>query len=162
MRWVIGYLLLWLAALVLIWNLAASSLLPEWLSAHPVPLYCALMGALGGVVYCLRAVYLNRSVHKRWDADWQVWYFLRPLVSLLVGGVSFLFLHAGLLVLDAGDASNQQTHGYLALAFIAGLNVDRFLARLEDLAQSKLGIQPSRVAAGSGQSEGSEGSRESS
>lgn len=107
---------------------------------------CAAVGALGGCLYCLRAVYLNKSVHKRWDSDWHVWYFLRPLTSAICGGASYLLLSAGLILLEAGTKSGASHVGYFALAFIAGLNVDRFVARIEDLAESAWGIEKSRAS----------------
>ena len=35
--------------------------------------------------------------------------------------------------------------GFLALAFIAGLNVDKFIAKVEDIAQASWGIEKSRA-----------------
>lgn len=67
-------------------------------------------------------------------------------MSLIVGVVAYVFLSAGLLVLDASRSDTQSTFGFLALAFIAGLNVDRFLVRLEEIAFSTWGIKPSRSA----------------
>ncbi|WP_350204955.1 hypothetical protein [Ekhidna sp.] len=100
------------------------------------------MGSLGGILYCLRGVYLNKSVHKRWDKDWHVWYYLRPLTSLISGLVSSIFLRAGLLVLDAVEG--EMSFGYLAVAFIAGYNVDNFLKKIEDVAKTIWGIDKSR------------------
>jgi hypothetical protein len=108
-----------------------------------------MAGAYGGVVYCLRGIYLNASVRKTWDATWIPWYIIRPVVSFVVGGVSYLFLRAGLFVLESTRQPESSDVGFLALAFIAGLNVDRFLAKLEDVAKATWGIRPSRTAEGS-------------
>ncbi len=142
---VISYLIVFVATLGSLWILELRSLLPPWIVPYLLVYNCVLMGGLGGVVYCLRAVYLNRSVHNRWNANWTVWYILRPLVSSVVGGVAYVILRAGLLVLEAERASESVPFGFLALAFIAGFNVDRFLARLEEIAQSVWGIRPSRT-----------------
>jgi hypothetical protein len=56
-----------------------------------------------------------------------------------------LFLKAGLLVLDATQNENANLLGFYALAFIAGLNVDNFMKKLEDIAQATWGIKKSRV-----------------
>ena len=97
----------------------------------------------------MRSVYLNASVRKQWDKTWHIWYLLRPFVSALAGGASFIFLKAGLLVLDTaeGEAS---IYGFLALAFISGLNVDNFFAKIEDVAKSTFGIEKSRASKNSG------------
>ena len=117
-----------------------------------------LLGGLGGVVYCLRAVYLNRSVRDTWDLSrWLPWYLLRPVVSCLVGGVAYVFLAAGLMVLDAEQTGGANAYGFLALAFVAGLNVDRFLARIEGVAQSNWGIRPSRSTRGTDEDDSGKG-----
>ncbi|MEQ8626041.1 MAG: hypothetical protein RIC32_00405 [Ekhidna sp.] len=117
-------------------------IMPSWYTSKILFINSALMGSLGGILYCLRGVYLNKSVHKRWDKDWHVWYYLRPLTSLISGLVSSIFLRAGLLVLDAVEG--EMSFGYLAVAFIAGYNVDNFLKKIEDVAKTIWGIDKSR------------------
>ncbi len=109
-------------------------------------LKCGMVAALGGVLYCLRSVYLNRCVHNRWDIQWEVWYYLRPLTSSICGLVAFLFLKAGLVVLDASQNQGAGEFGYLALALLAGLNVDKFVEKIEDIGKSLFGIEKSRNA----------------
>ena len=82
------------------------------------------------------------------DDDWQPWYYIRPIVSIACGAASYLFLTAGLLVLEAGQRPDATDLGFYTLAFIAGLNVDRFIAKIEDIAQATWGIEPSRVSRG--------------
>ncbi len=59
---------------------------------------------------------------------------------MISGGVSWLFLSAGLLVLDASHSETSINFGFLALAFIAGYNVDKFLKKLEEISESTWGI----------------------
>lgn len=141
----------YLVALVLaltaaLWYLAVAAA-PDWiLKVRPV-LVSVAMGGLGGASYCLRAVYLNLGVHKRWDANWHAWYLVRPVVSLIFGGVSYAVLKAGLLLLNAAEGSDGLNYGFVALAFIAGFNVDRFVKRMEEAAKATFGIEPSRTSA---------------
>ncbi len=121
---------------------------PQWLKNYSLLYICILMGGLGGITYCLRGVYLNACVKKNWDKDWHAWYYIRPIVSLICGGISYIFLKAGLLVLEAQKNTNATNLGFLALAFIAGLNVDKFIAKIEDIAQASWGIKKSRTAEG--------------
>ena len=107
---------------------------------------CALVGGLGGSIYCLRGIYLNACVRKNWDNEWLPWYFIRPVVSHLCGAISFLFLKAGMLLLEATQTTTPTDLGFLALAFIAGLNVDKFISKIEDVAQATWGIEKSRTA----------------
>lgn len=71
-----------------------------------IGLMCALIGGVGGCIYCLRAIYLNACVRKQWDDEWLPWYYIRPIVSIACGGVSYLFLRAGLLILESGTHSD--------------------------------------------------------
>lgn len=119
---------------------------PSWYINNLVLIQCGYFGSLGGILYCLRGVYLNKSVRKNWDKDWTVWYYLRPLTSLISGFISGILLKAGLLVLDASTQSEQTFFGFYAISFIAGYNVDNFLKKIESLAKTTWGIDPSNVS----------------
>lgn len=127
------------------WLLGQIGCFPEFLTNHQMALNCVLIATLGGNLYCIRAVYLNKCVLGNWDACWELWYYLRPLTSATSGFVAFIFLKAGLIVLEAEQSSDAGYFGYLAFAFIAGLNVDKFVAKLEDVAKSIFGIEKSRA-----------------
>lgn len=107
---------------------------------------CGICGGIGGVTYCLRGIYLNACVFDRWSDKWLPWYFIRPLVSFICGVVSWLFLKAGLIVLEAKQSGDSTNLAFFALAFIAGLNVDKFVEKIEDIAQVTWGIKKSRTA----------------
>lgn len=143
---IIGYLLVF--CLAASWFIALSGLgwTPVEIENIRVGLTCCAVGAVGGCLYCLRAIYVNRGIYKRWDPDWYSWYFIRPLTSCICGGVSFLFLKAGLLVLESNTHPNASEIGFYAFAFVAGLNVDKFLQRIEATAQSLWGIESSRAS----------------
>jgi hypothetical protein len=125
--------------------ITAKSFLP---TGAELLIECMLLAGLGGILYCLRGVYISYCVKKIWTDQWLVWYFLRPIVSILCGGVSFLFLKAGLLVLEAKKESESSNLGFLAFAFIAGMNVDKFIAKIEDLAKATWGVEKSRSSGG--------------
>lgn len=122
--------------------------IPSGVEKYHLLASCILLGGFGGIVYCLRGIYLNASVKGSWDPRWEAWYFIRPVVSLICGGVSYLFLKAGLLVLEAKSVEGSSDLGFLALAFIAGLNVDRFIGKIEEIAQASWGIEKSRASKG--------------
>lgn len=122
----------------------ALGMLPPILSDARVGLMCGAVGAIGGCLYLLRAVYVNRCVRRSWSNDWACWYFLRPFTSICCGGISFLFLKAGLLVLESGTKVGASEIGFYALALIAGLNVEKFVDKIEDVAQAVWGIDKSR------------------
>ena len=109
-------------------------------------LYCGLCGGIGGVTYCLRGIYINACVFNRWSVAWLPWYFIRPIVSFICGVISYLFLKAGLIVLEAQQSDNSSNLVFYALAVVAGLNVDKFIEKIEDIAQVTWGIKKSRTA----------------
>lgn len=145
---IVLYLLSFVSGLVGAFSLYQTGQVSQWLLDPDwrLPFYCILIGGLGGATYCLRGVYLNACVRKQWDPDWAVWYYLRPFVSLITGGVSWLFLKTGLLLLESSTTQGSSDLGFLVLAFVAGLNVDKFIGKVEELAQTVWGIEKSRTA----------------
>jgi hypothetical protein len=123
-----------------------SGALPPWLKAYEVACLCGLTGGVGGVTYCMRGIYTNTCAGDGWNPKWMAWYFIRPVVSLICGVISYLILKAGLLVLDSSTPAESNHLGFYVLAFVAGLNVDKFLTKIEDIAQTTWGIERSRSA----------------
>jgi hypothetical protein len=146
MKRILAYLALIGLVDVVLLMAVRTGYLPAWWSSLGLVATCALIGGMGGVVYCLRGVYLNACVRKSWDDAWQPWYYIRPVVSHMCGAVSYLFLRAGLLLLEAQPKGQSTELGFMALAFIAGLNVDKFIDKVEDIAQATWGIEKSRTA----------------
>jgi len=146
MRLIIFFLLVFTAFLAFTFILTLQNDIPPWMASNILPIRCIILGGFGGSVYCLRGVYLNASVRKQWDTAWVPWYYVRPFVSLMCGGVSYLFLRAGLLVLESKQNPDATDLGFYALAFVAGLNVDKFITKIEDVAQATWGIEKSRTA----------------
>ncbi len=144
MKKITVYELICLATLVAALTLHNIVSVPDWYIGRLLFAKCAYIGGIGGVLYCLRAIYLNKCARKQWDADWEIWYYIRPITSSISGFVSCIFLKAGLLVLDASTTSGSTPFGYLAIAFIAGYNVDNFMKRLEQLAETTWGVKRSR------------------
>lgn len=130
------------------WSIALilSGALPTWAMEFEVGLLCGLTAGVGGVVYCLRGLYVNTCAGDGWNPKWMPWYFIRPIVSLVCGVVSYLLLKAGLLVLDSAPREATNHMGFYVLSFIAGLNVDKFLTKIEEIAQTTWGIEKSRSA----------------
>jgi len=148
MKIIITYLLALVSVDIVILATTRIGLMPQWWQNLGLIPSCTLIGGVGGVVYCLRGVYINACVRKSWDDKWQPWYYIRPIVSHLCGAVSYLFLKAGLLLLEARQSTETTDLGFLALAFISGLNVDKFITKIEDIAQATWGIEKSRTAKG--------------
>lgn len=146
--WMISMIIIYLAGLLVFATYSIGAMGLGWLPAPyaplRVPLMCGAIAYVGGAMYCFRAIYLNKCVYKRWDPDWHVWYFIRPLTSTIAGAVSYLFLKAGLLILESSSNAGASEIGFFALAFIAGFNVDKFVAKIEEVAKAVWGIEKSR------------------
>ncbi|WP_225592468.1 hypothetical protein [Pseudomonas sp. PDM15] len=146
--WMIFVIIIYLTGLLVFATYSIGAMGLGWLPAPyaplRVPLMCGAIAYVGGALYCFRAIYLNKCVYKRWDPDWHVWYFIRPLTSTIAGAVSYLFLKAGLLVLESSSNAGASEIGFFALAFIAGFNVDKFVAKIEEVAKAVWGIEKSR------------------
>lgn len=107
---------------------------------------CILIGGVGGNIYCLRAIYIQACVRKEWDENWVVWYILRPIISLVVGGISYLFIKAGLVIFSSNGQLELNQLSIWSLAFISGLNVDNFIKKIENMGMTIWGITPSRIS----------------
>jgi hypothetical protein len=75
MRLIILYLFSFLIGIIAIGIIHLKDLFPVWLENIGLLFHCILIGGIGGVVYCLRAVYLNACVRKSWDKEWHTWYY---------------------------------------------------------------------------------------
>jgi len=147
MKKIILYLLVWLVSIVCFFCIQETVEMPALYLTNILFIKCIFVAMVGGLFYCLRAVYKNKCVQKQWDADWEIWYYLRPIASAISGFACCIFLKAGLLVLQADVKPEAVSFGYLAVAFIAGYNVDNFAKKLEEIALSVWGIKKSRASA---------------
>ena len=68
MRLIIVYLLAFLAAISIGWILYLKAV-PIWLNNIELLVNCIMIGGIGGIMYCLRAVYVNACVKKSWEED---------------------------------------------------------------------------------------------
>ncbi|PKZ68122.1 hypothetical protein CYJ96_10055 [Moraxella osloensis] len=146
MKKVIFYEIFLLICLIIFFYCFNTYRFPTWVVNLKLSIQCVMMSMLGGLLYCIRAIYINKCVKNNWNKDWHLWYYLRPIASMIVGFLAYMFLKAGLLVLDASENHSSGDYGYFIIAFLAGLNVDKFMIRLEEVGKSMFGIEPSRMA----------------
>ena len=146
MRIIIAYLIGLLIILGLFLLYITGYGLPDWFTNFKVFIVCLIFGGIGGCVYLLKSVYKHRCALNDWDDSWATWYYVRPIISIVCGGISYIFLKAGLLFLDASINNNSNEYGFIALAFIAGFNVDNFLKWLERIVKGVWGIESSNLS----------------
>lgn len=141
------YLLFLLSAPIGYWYIIATDVAPSWFVSIKPIVGCVLVAVSGGVLYCLRAVYLNYSVRKQWDEVWIVWYLFRPFASGLMGYVTYLVISAGLVAVGSTSVEHPEKLLY-ALSFFAGLNVDGFLKKFEGQVTRTVKVKESRQTQG--------------
>ena len=143
--------------LLFIWHLVLVISGLFWCFSHGQDSFCescsiwidvALWGLVGGCIYCTRGLYLQYCAKKEWDNRWIVWHIIRPVVSAAAGVLSLLFVKAGLIVFEASSLNTANNYGVYAFAFIAGLNVDNFIKKIESIFEEILGIKKTRTSRG--------------
>ena len=107
--------------------------------------YTILLGLIGGCTYCIRGLYIQYCAKKVWDNRWILWHISKPFISAISGGVSLIFIKAGLLVFN-GETEIQRLYGVYSLSFIAGLNVDNFMNKIESVFKEISGIRESNLS----------------
>ncbi|MGF3087757.1 hypothetical protein V6B12_014200 [Vibrio anguillarum] len=143
-----AYLLSLLIVSIWVWYLTGKDDASKWVVSIKPIIECVLVAVSGGVLYCLRAVYLNYSQRKQWDSVWLVWYLFRPITSGLMGYVTYLVITAGLVAVGSTSAEHPETLLY-ALSFFSGLNVDGFLKKFEGQRSRSMKVKGSRQTEGS-------------
>ncbi|MTB53444.1 hypothetical protein [Lewinella sp. W8] len=146
MKLVAAYLITFLFVLVALLLFTLSGYSPSWISDYNVVIQCCFAGGFGAVSYCLWAIYYHYSREQDWDDVWIPWYLLRPILGIIIGGFTYFLVAAGLFVLEASPDADASYLGIFALAFIAGLNTDQFIAKTEDLVSNIWGIEPSGLS----------------
>lgn len=138
----------WLSFITIVLFLLSIGYFEKWFvlkTSMILPFKSIIASSFGGVLYLFRSIYINKCVKNQWDIKWELWYYIRPITSVLSGIASYIFLKAGVLILNSEMITPTSSYGFIAVAFIAGLNVDKFIAKLEDLAKSTWGIDKSRM-----------------
>jgi len=79
---IVIFLFVFLARLIGATIALFSEVLPDWVMNYKLVFTCCLCGGFGGILYCLRGVYLNYSVKKSFTSKWYPWYIIRPFVSI--------------------------------------------------------------------------------
>lgn len=94
---------------------------PSLLNVYPI-FSTMLWGGIGGVVGALYHLWWHISEKQDFDRHYGTWYFVQPLMGLVLGGIVFLLMAGGLLVLQVDlTASNASTATRLVPYLVAVL-----------------------------------------
>jgi hypothetical protein len=119
---------------LLLLALQGDQWLPRWLGEQPtswmaIAPYC-LWGALGGVVAGLFGFYLH-AAGRDFDRAYVAYYFLKPIVGLVLGPLVYLLARAGLVAVQADGRAIERPELLYLGAFVLGFG-ERYSLRLID------------------------------
>lgn len=94
-----------------------------------------LWGGIGGVVGALYALWYHIADRQDFDKHYSMWYYVQPLMGLVLGAITFLILAGGFLVVQVNIADPNAATGarlipYL-VAVLAGFKQDFVYDQLE-------------------------------
>ena len=58
-------------------------------------------GGIGGATSAMWSLYYHISVQRDYEPIENLWYYTQPLIGMVLGGIVFLIMGAGFLVVDA-------------------------------------------------------------
>ncbi len=121
-----GWLLLLLLGLVFAtpltrWITAISGVGgPALLNINPI-LNTMFWGGIGGVVGALYALWWHISEKQNFDRHYMMWYLVQPLMGLVLGGITFLILTGGFLILQVDIADDKASTGARLLPYLTAV-----------------------------------------
>lgn len=105
--------------------------------------YIGAAGGLGGVVYSIQGLIYhyekdNFSLKFKW------WYFFRPITSVILGIMAYLFIAGGLMTFTgmtpdytlSSCIPSKSVMFFCAMAFLVGISNNAFVKKLKDLAKA--------------------------
>jgi hypothetical protein len=103
-------------------------------------------GGIGGVTSALWSLYHHVSVVRDFDPVENLWYYTQPVLGMVLGGIVFLVLGAGFLVVQVDLAAQDAALGArllpAAVAVVAGFRQNMVLDLIERLVALILPGQP--------------------
>jgi hypothetical protein len=142
--WLFLYLTFWLlvftTGLIFITQIAAlvqsvgRLTEPQLANLAPI-LNTMLWGGIGGVVGGMYALWYHISDRQDFDKNYSMWYYVQPLMGLVLGAITFLILAGGFLIVQVNIADPNASAGarlipYL-VAVLAGFKQDFVYDQLE-------------------------------
>lgn len=127
---ILGYQVAWLALLLL--GLVFAAPLTQWitrignvsgsalLNLYPV-LNTMMWGGIGGVVGALYTLWWHISQEQDFDRQYLMWYWVQPLMGVVLGGIIFLVLAGGFLILNVSLSDAQAGEGARLLPYLAAV-----------------------------------------
>ena len=139
----VGIMLAYIALLFGVASAASGTSSDQKVPLYGVPLSVLMWGAAGSLAAILYKFYTARR-RVRFEVEVR-WLIARPIIGIIMSGVTYLAIAAGLVFLSNGSTNNTGTppavppgniEVYWILAFLAGFS-DKFYLRIIDLLVGK-------------------------
>jgi hypothetical protein len=125
-----------LADLLCVWPASASTTSVE---GPQIVLLAALAGGLGGAVYTDYSFVSHLGTGTS-ESSWVMWYYVQPLVGLLLGVVVYFVIRGGLLVLTVTQ-TDLNVYGIVAIGALAGVSSKQMMATLKTALDGAFGVK---------------------
>jgi hypothetical protein len=93
---------------------------PALLNINPI-INTMFWGGIGGVVGALYALWWHISEKQNFDRHYMMWYLVQPLMGLVLGGITFLILAGGFLILQVNLADDKASTGARLLPYLTAV-----------------------------------------
>lgn len=124
------YQLAWL--IVLLAGLLFAAALANWITAigkvtgpaqmNVYPLVSTMMwGGIGGIVGALYTLWWHISEEQDFDRQYLMWYLVQPLLGMVLGGIVFLLMAGGFLVLNVNLTDPNAAAGARLLPYLTAV-----------------------------------------
>jgi hypothetical protein len=142
--WILIYLTFWLLVFTagLLFNNQVTEFVRQWgrmlpeqfANVSPI-INTMLWGGIGGVVGGMYALWYHVADRQDFDKHYSMWYYVQPLMGLVLGAITFLILAGGFLIVQVNIADPNASAGarlipYL-VAVLAGFKQDFVYDQLE-------------------------------
>ena len=122
-------------AALISWLLFAATIAVNALANILPIINTMLWGGIGGVVGGLYALWYHIADRQDFDKHYSMWYYVQPLMGLVLGAITFLIIAGGFLIVqvnltDPNAAAGARLIPYL-VAVLAGFKQDFVYDQLE-------------------------------
>jgi hypothetical protein len=93
---------------------------PALLNVYPI-INTMLWGGIGGIVGALYTLWWHISQEQDFDRNYLMWYLVQPLMGLVLGGIIFLIMAGGFLIVQVNLADDKASTGARLLPYLAAV-----------------------------------------
>ncbi len=93
---------------------------PALLNVYPI-INTMIWGGIGGIVGALYTLWWHISREQDFDRNYLMWYMVQPLMGLVLGGIIFLIMAGGFLIINVNLTDETASTGARLLPYLAAV-----------------------------------------